>query len=79
MLRCWIFSDTGISTFDIKSKHCKEKRKENGLLKTFIRFPHKERLEITLSNFIDVIWMHRTVCLLYALGKMVKLHVIQKG
>jgi len=51
MLCCWIFNDTGISTFDIKTKHCKEKRKENGLLKTFVRYPHKERLEIAFIQF----------------------------
>ena len=71
MVCCWIFSDTGISTFDIKTEHCEEKRKENGLLKTFVRYPHKERIEIALSNFIDVTWMHRNVYLPYALGKMV--------
>ena len=64
MVCCWIFSDTGISTFDIKTEHCEEKRKENGLPKTFVRYSHKERLEITLSNLIDITWMHRNVYLL---------------
>jgi hypothetical protein len=47
----WIFSDSGISTFDIKTEHCEEKRKENGLLKTFVRYPHNERLEIAFIQF----------------------------